>query len=134
EVLEMFQIDPSTIGSAEDLDISKSGDGNAALFAISVMLQGTRTVAELSELLSNIQSDLSKDGTLDDAANGSALMGGAATVDLAKARQNLAARFDALGVDATVPDIAGEVSRFAETAPYVYTGGGIAYPISGDRP
>jgi cysteine-rich repeat protein len=134
EVLEMFQLDPDAVGSAEDLDISKAGEGNAALFAISVMLQGTRTVAELSELLSNIQSDLGSDGTLDNAANGSALMAGATMVDLAHARENLAARFDTLGVDATVPDITGQVSRFAETAPYVYTGGGIDYPIGMSRP
>jgi len=134
EVLEMFQLDPRIIGSAEDLDISQPGAGNAALFAISVMLQGTRTVAELSELLSNIQSDLSRDGTLDDAANGSALMAGATTVDLARARENLAGRFEDLGVDATVPDIAGDVSRFADAAPYVYTGGGISYPIGFERP
>jgi hypothetical protein len=134
EVLEMFQLDPRIIGSAEDLDISQPGAGNAALFAISVMLQGTRTVAELSELLSNIQSDLSRDGTLDDAANGSALMAGATTVDLARARENLVGRFEDLGVDATVPDISGDVSRFADNAPYVYTGGGITYPIGFDRP
>ncbi|HKO90282.1 MAG TPA: hypothetical protein VJU61_03970, partial [Polyangiaceae bacterium] len=134
EVLEMFKLDPRIIGSAEDLDISQPGAGNAALFAISVMLQGTRTVAELSELLSNIQSDLSRDGTLDDAANGSALMGGATTVDLDRARENLAGRFADLGVDATVPDISGAVASFADNAPYVYTGGGVTYPIGMDRP
>jgi hypothetical protein len=134
EVLEMFQLDPDAVGSAEDLDISKAGDGNAALFAISVMLQGTRTVAELSELLSNIQSDLRNDGTLDDAENGSALMAGATLVDLANARDNLTKRFETLGVDAAVPDLTTQVKQFADQAPYVYTGGGIVYPIGKARP
>jgi hypothetical protein len=134
EVLEMFQLDPGAIGSAEDLDISKAGDANAALFAISVMLQGTRTVAELSELLSNIQSDLRNDGTLDDPDNGSALMAGATTVDLANARDNLSKRFETLGVDAAVPDLTSQVKQFADQAPYVYTGGGIVYPIGKGRP
>jgi len=134
EVLQMFQLDPDAVGSAEDLDISKAGDGNAALFAISVMLQGTRTVAELSELLSNIQSDLRNDGTLDDAENGSALMAGATTVDLANARENLAKRFETLGVDAAVPDLTTQVKQFADQAPYVYSGGGIVYPIGKQRP
>jgi hypothetical protein len=134
EVLRLFEIEPDAVESAEALDISKGGAGNAALFAISVMLQGTRTVAELSELLSNIQTDLSQDGTLDDATNGSAIMGGATTVDLARSRANLAARFAALGVDASVPDITGQVTHFASTAPWEYTGGGIEYPIGGQRP
>jgi hypothetical protein len=134
EVLSLFQLEPDAIESAESLDISREGDGNAALFAISIMLQGTRTVAELSELLSNIQSDLSRDGTLDDPDNGSALMAGATTVDLAQARQNLIDRYESSGVDAAVPEIADRIDRFRNDAPYEYTGGGIVYPIGREGP
>lgn len=117
EVLRLFQLEPAAIESAESLDISRDGEGDAALFAISIMLQGTRTVGELSELLSNIQSDLRSDGTLDDPENGSAIMAGATSVDLARARENLIDRFESSGVDAAVPDIAGRIDQFKNEAP-----------------
>ena len=98
------------------------------------MLQGTRTVGELSELLSNIQGDLRSDGTLDDPDNGSALMAGATTVDLERARENLIERFENSGVDAAVPDISGRIDQFRNEAPYEYTGGGIDYPIGREGP
>jgi len=56
EVLRLFEIEPETVAAAELLEISQDSDGNAALLAISLLLQGTREVAELSELLSNIQT------------------------------------------------------------------------------
>ncbi len=129
ELLELFELDPAAVGSAEGLDISQAGEGNAALLAISIMLQGTRTVAELSELLAKIQDDLRQDGTLDDPENGAALLEGAKMVDLERARENLNRRFSEAGVDASVPAIDTQIDRFTETAPYVYEGGRIRYPI-----
>lgn len=129
EVLELFQLDPAIIGSAEALDISQDGVGNAALFAISIMLQGTRTVGELSELLANIQNDLRQDGTLDDPESGAALLEAAAQVDLERARENLSQRFEEAGVDAAVPEIDSHIDRFTEEAPFVYDGGRVHYPI-----
>ena len=38
EILNMFNIDNVTLGNSETLDISKSGDGNATLLAISAIL------------------------------------------------------------------------------------------------
>ena len=52
EILSFFNIDNVTLGNSETLDISKSGDGNAVLLAISAMLQSDKTEAELTELLS----------------------------------------------------------------------------------
>ena len=45
EILKMFNIDNVTLGNSETLDISKSGDGNAALLAISAILQSDKTEA-----------------------------------------------------------------------------------------
>ena len=47
---------------SEYLDISQPGDKNAILLAISVILQGYLSVAELSELLANITTDIREDG------------------------------------------------------------------------
>ncbi|MEY2930143.1 MAG: hypothetical protein RL033_892, partial [Pseudomonadota bacterium] len=118
EVLELFDLDPSAIAAAETLDISQPGEGNAALLALSVILQGNRPVAELSQLLSNIQTDLRGDGTLDVAANGSALLEGALGVNMDQVRANLAERFEAVGVDASVPDAGRALDQFADAGKY----------------
>ena len=43
EILKIFNIDNVTLGNSETLDISKSGDGNAVLLAISAILQSNKT-------------------------------------------------------------------------------------------
>ena len=43
EILSFFNIDNVTLGNSETLDISKSGDGNAVLLAISAILQSDKT-------------------------------------------------------------------------------------------
>ena len=49
-------------GFAEDLNILKEGDGNAALLAVSAMLQGDRTEAQLTALLASLSVDLGDNG------------------------------------------------------------------------
>src|SRR5215471_10973921 len=54
EILRVFHVpaeDIPAVARFSDLDISQPGVGNAALLAISTTLQGSSTVAELSELL-----------------------------------------------------------------------------------
>jgi len=62
EILKIFNIENVTLGNSETLDISKSGDGNAVLLAISAILQSDKTEAELTELLSTINTDIRTDG------------------------------------------------------------------------
>lgn len=73
EIFKIFHIDdskfegrnPSKLDDfiyAEDMNILENGDGNAALLAISVLLQGERSESELTALLSEISLDLSDDG------------------------------------------------------------------------
>ena len=45
EIMKIFNIDNVTLGNSETLDISKSGDGNAVLLAISAILQSDKTEA-----------------------------------------------------------------------------------------
>ena len=52
-------------GFAEDYNILKEGDGNAALLAVSAMLQGDRTEAQLTALLASLSVDLGDNGTWD---------------------------------------------------------------------
>lgn len=49
----------------EDLNIFEKNDENAMLLAISILLQGDRSEAELSDLLADYASDIEKDGKWD---------------------------------------------------------------------
>lgn len=131
EVLAVFSFAAEGVAASELLDISQAGAGNAKLLAMSIILQGTRSVAELAELLSNMQTDLRTDGILDSTSSGEALMNGARTLNLVAVRENLETRFDALGLSATVPDFESQIAHFVENAPYKFTGG-ITYPSGGD--
>ena len=67
EVLGLLNIDATGFSNSEDLNIAGASDEDGALLAISLMFQGDRSVAELSELLTKISVDMETDGTWDDA-------------------------------------------------------------------
>lgn len=50
----------------EDMDMFNGGEGDAALLAISILMQGARSEAELSELLALYANDVAVDGAWDD--------------------------------------------------------------------
>ena len=85
EIMKIFNIENVTLGNSETLDISKSGDGNAVLLAISAILQSDKTEAELTELLSTINTDIRTDGTLDSTNTKANLL---TAVDYLKTRQS----------------------------------------------
>ncbi|MFC2113610.1 hypothetical protein ACFLTA_10110 [Bacteroidota bacterium] len=70
EILRVFLIDKSDIVEFELLDIAEDGDDNAILLAVSVILQGHLGVANMSELIGNLNADLKENGTLDDPSIG----------------------------------------------------------------
>ncbi len=107
EILEIFKIPSdiiSDISSFEKMDISKEGDSNAILLAISIILQGDNTVGELSELISKISQDIKEDGTLDNATYVSELDDNAANLDLTQIRENLEKRYQDLGLSISIPE------------------------------
>jgi len=65
EIFAAFGIE-GKFENSEDLNILNSGDGNAALLAISILMQGNRTEAELTEFLTKFAADIEKDGKWDD--------------------------------------------------------------------
>ena len=92
-ILSAFYI-KGDFASSEDLDIFSKGDGNAALLAISVLMQSNLDVAHLTEFLTDFASDIEEDGEWDDEtakariadwASGQVLSGG-----LTKIRENVA--------------------------------------------
>ena len=70
EIFKAFDIDTTGFkGSAEDLDVFGASDADAALLAISIMLQGDGNATDLSVLLTEIANDMETDGKWDDSVS-----------------------------------------------------------------
>ena len=65
EILKSFFI-KDDFSPAEELNIFSSSDGNAALLALSVLMQGKSSEADFSEFLANFAADIEKDGLWND--------------------------------------------------------------------
>lgn len=93
EVFGLLDIDAEGFSNSEDLSIAGSSDEDGALLAFSVMFQANRTVAQLTELLTQIATDMEKDGTWDDAATKMTIADWSADADssgqLAQIRNNV---------------------------------------------
>ena len=113
EVLRIFNIDFADINNSELLNIAGSSQGDAALLAVSAILQGNLTAGAASELIASVASDIRTDGKLDDAKLGSKLKGNAMAINPDEIREYLANRYKDLGVEAVVPDFGGIVRNFA---------------------
>ena len=124
EIMKIFNIENVSLGSSETLDISKSGAGNAVLLAISALLQSDKTEAELTELLSTINTDIRNDGTLDSTTTKATLV---TAMEYLKTRHiantsirtNIESRYSNLGVSATIPAFESYAYNLDTTAPTV---------------
>ncbi|HCE57342.1 MAG TPA: hypothetical protein DER09_05935 [Prolixibacteraceae bacterium] len=105
---------------SEQLDIAESGDDNAILLAISVILQGHLTVAELSELIANISNDMKEDGTLTDPILGEQLIFNAHKLNPVQIRKNLEDRYKALSMNVTIPDFEKYIEQFIENSDFQF--------------
>ena len=103
EVLAIFGISGDEVRSSERLDIAKEGEDNAILLAASVILQANNTVAELSELLANLSTDLKEDGLVNTSVNKDKINEQAKLLDLPQIRQHLEKRYQDMDVKATIP-------------------------------
>lgn len=120
--LNIFSFEMQDMLESELLDITKQGNENAALLAISAIIQGYRTDAELSELLANISTDIREDGVLDDGKLGSKLLNHAKNLNTARVRDNLNAKYKEMGVEASIPKFKEYVSFFSDNTSFEYTG------------
>ncbi|WP_297698958.1 fibrobacter succinogenes major paralogous domain-containing protein [uncultured Fibrobacter sp.] len=84
EIFEAFHIDASKFKTeSEDLDVFGKTDADAALLAISVLLQGDGDETDLSVLLTEMADDLAEDGAWDNPAKRTELADWAITADSA---------------------------------------------------
>lgn len=86
EIFAAFNIDNSKFRSPEDLDIFSSGEDNAALLAISVMLEQDMTEGEMTNLLSELSSDFADDGKWNDTVQRMKVASWALHVDTARVK------------------------------------------------
>ncbi len=124
EIMKIFNIENVSLGSSETLDISKSGAGNAVLLAISALLQSDKTEAELTELLSTINTDIRNDGTLDSTTTKATLVTAMEYIKTrhianTSIRTNIESRYSNLGVSATIPAFESYAYNLDTTAPTV---------------
>jgi hypothetical protein len=130
EILAIFNFALDSIDYSEQLDITKEGNGNAILLAVSLILQGQRTEGELTELLSNISSDLKEDGVVDDSSLKTQLINHAVYLDTTDIRNNLEERYSAIGLSVQIPDFEKYLAQFIDSSGYTFTNY-ISYPTEG---
>ncbi len=103
EVLNVFNINDSSLIEFETMDMTKQGAKNAALIAVSAILQQNNSVAELSELLSKINIDIKPDGMLDNSEILETIKSNSLSINLSEIKDNLQNRFKALGLSILIP-------------------------------
>ncbi|HHT23785.1 MAG TPA: hypothetical protein GXZ87_10850 [Bacteroidales bacterium] len=131
EVLNIFGFALSSNQSSELLDITKEGDDNGILLASSLILQGLRTESELTELLSNISTDLREDGVLSDSSLGSQLINHALYLNTTSIRKNLEQRYSDIGIEANIPNFEKYIQQFIDSTKFEITESLIEYPEKG---
>ena len=89
EILKQFHIELGDNTDAEDMDVFGDSDADAALLAVSVLLQGDSSSSALSVLLTEISNDISGYGEWKNAATKAKLADWALTVDQADSTSRL---------------------------------------------
>jgi hypothetical protein len=114
EVLSIFSIVLETNSDFEDYDITKNTEEGAALLAISIILQGNRSVGQLTELISKIQGDISMDGKVDDISLVSLLRNTTFEIDLVDVRKKIESRNRSLDISTSIPDFEKYILKFLD--------------------
>ena len=130
EVLNIFLINKTGIPESELLDISKNGDDNAILLAASLILQGYRTEAELTQLLGDISTDIRTDGILNSPTIGTSLINDAKLLNLQSIRSNIESKYISLGITTVISNFEKYVKQFTDSSTFTFTKN-IQYPQTG---
>lgn len=115
EILNIFKMKSTAIQNSENLDISKSGEGNAILLAISAIFQGFRDDASISELMANFSADIEKDGKLDSTDILQKLVNDASIFDSSTIISNLKKRYASLNMTVSIPDFEKYIRLFLDS-------------------
>ena len=111
EVLASFAI-AGDFGESEDLNIFKTGDGNAALLAVSVLLQSDVDVAGLTERIGEFSISLAEGGSWDDADTKALIADWACDIDLKGSLSKIRKNVESWKYADTVPAFEKYVTNF----------------------
>ena len=89
EILKLFYIELDESEDAEDMDVFGSSDADAALLAISILLQGDRSEMEMMALLSQISTDIAETGEWNDSLTRAKMADWVFSKDQNKFRRNV---------------------------------------------
>lgn len=117
EIANLFTFENGTLTNPELLDISQPGDDNAFLLAISAILQGNYSAAEMSKNVSDIITDMEIDGTLDSPELKSILYTQTWLLNTDQIRANIIANYKEFGIELTsVNNFAEKIASFKANA------------------
>ena len=89
DILKLFYIELDESEDAEDMDVFGSSDADAALLAISILLQGDRSEMEMMALLSQISTDIAETGEWNDSLTRAKMADWVFSKDQNKFRRNV---------------------------------------------
>jgi len=124
EVLSVFGLSSDLLAEQSELC-----GNDAVLLTVSSILQGFRTEAELTELLAVFAQDIAQNGELNNSGLLQSLSDDASRLSAAEIRNNLMARYQSLGIEVNIPDIAPALNAFTGYSPPANSG--IVYPATG---
>ena len=116
EVLAAFNVKAKDgeFAQFEDLSILEKGDDNAALLAVSVMVQSDLKVAKLVERVNDVAADIAKDGSWDDDKTKTEIAEWTATADKNGDLANVGKNIEKWGGSSEVSSFETVVEKFAE--------------------
>ncbi|WP_407457579.1 fibrobacter succinogenes major paralogous domain-containing protein [Fibrobacter sp.] len=102
EVLAAFGI-AGDFDNSEDLNIFGPGDGNAALLAVSVMMQGDADVAALAKRIERFEDSFAESGEWNDAETKKAIAEWIVATVVGDGLENIRKNLEGLGIADTIP-------------------------------
>jgi hypothetical protein len=132
DVLKIFFLEKTDMVDSQNLDITKAGDDNAILLAISLILQGHQSTSKLSKLISEISMDIRDDGVLDNANLKAQLKLNGLILDYSETKKNLMQFYSDNNIQISVPAFETYVNLFnnRNNYPLIST---IEFPILGSQ-
>lgn len=118
EVLDIFNFSGTGNNTSELLDMTKPGAENACLLAVSAVVQGYRTVADVSEMLTSIANDLKEDGTLDNAELQTKLISHALFISPELVWQNLNNKYKELNASVQIQQFGQYLEQFISSTTF----------------
>ena len=105
EIWKVFRVeDEDFLDNAEDLNIAGSGEGDAALLAVSILLQRDGDAGDLQSLVTNIGNAIAKDGKWENDSLDAAIADWAVAADLSGDYARIRANIAEWGLSAKVAD------------------------------